>query len=245
MPPGELYGEEYFSRDEYLDYKSQYPTLARNFDRYLQLMRQHGAGEGRLLEVGSAYGFFLVEARRFFEVEGIDVCAEAIAYGREQFGLNLYCADFREFETTRPYNVVCMWDTIEHLFHPREYLARARDLLVEGGHLFLTTGDIGSLLARFRGRKWRQIHPPTHLHYFSQATIRHLLERTGFRVMGIRRVGTYRDINNMLHGLSLFGRRQFVRWIAKKLVDRTGQRWAHRHLYVNLFDMMFVGGRKA
>ena len=46
----------------------------------------------------------------------------------------------------------------------------------------MTTGDIGSLMARWRGARWRQIHPPTHLHYFSKLTLAQLLERHGFTV---------------------------------------------------------------
>ena len=60
----------------------------------------------------------------------------------------------------RRFDVICMWDTIEHLAKPDEFLARAASLLIPNGLLYLTTGDIGSWNARWRKEAWRQIHPP-------------------------------------------------------------------------------------
>ena len=59
---------------------------------------------------------------------------------------------------------MCLWDTIEHLAEPEAYLEKIAKSLPVGGWLFLTTGDIGSPMARARGSRWRMIHPPTHLY---------------------------------------------------------------------------------
>ena len=48
-------------------------------------------------------------------------------------------------------DVVCMWDTIEHLQHPHLYIERASANMNRGGVIAITTGDIGSLMARMRG----------------------------------------------------------------------------------------------
>lgn len=242
--PSELYDERYFAEAEYRDYKSQRRTFARNFDRYLRMMARHGASGGRLLEIGAAYGFFLAEARGAFVVEGIDVSAAGAAWGREHLGLPLHCGDFLAFEPAAPYDVVCLWDTVEHLSRPDRFLARARDLLVPGGRLFLTTGDIGSVMARLRGARWRMIHPPTHLHYFSRPTIRRLLERLGFAVTGIQAVGTYRALGNIFHGLSLFAHQPWLRSLSRRLANGAGRGWGRAHLYLNLFDVMFVGAQR-
>ena len=59
--------------------------------------------------------------------------------------------------------------------------------------LALTTGDIGSVNARLRGHKWRMIHPPTHLHYFSAETMKALLDRHGFRQSSISVIPVSRE----------------------------------------------------
>src|SRR6188768_1358620 len=55
----ELYEGDYFTGAEFGDYASQRPVFARNFREYLDRMRHLGVTDGRLLEVGCAYGFFL------------------------------------------------------------------------------------------------------------------------------------------------------------------------------------------
>ena len=104
-------------RREFGDYESQRPTFARNFQHYLRRMALAGATRGRLLEVGCAYGFFLEQARASFDAIGLDVNADAIAAAR-RLGTNALCAEFLDYQPAGTFDVVCMWDTIEHCSSP-------------------------------------------------------------------------------------------------------------------------------
>ena len=150
-------------------------------------------GSKRLFEIGSAYGFFLEVARQHFRsVEGIDISTAAAAYAKEQLGVQVAAGEFLAHRIAGPVDVVCLWDTIEHLRDPHLYIEKAAAYLRRGGALAVTTGDIGSLMARWRGERWRQIHPPTHLHYFSKLTLAQLLERYGFTIAYAGYDGMYR-----------------------------------------------------
>jgi SAM-dependent methyltransferase len=238
-----LYAGDYFTGDEFGDYAGQRPTFARNFQAYLRLMRRAGAKKGRLLEVGCAYGFFLEQAQAMFDAIGIDVNDQAIA-AAQAIGVHARFADFLRDTPPGPFDVVCMWDTIEHLLDPRAYLERAHDVLADRGWLFVTTGDIGSLVARLRGAKWRMIHPPSHLNYFSRATLSELLRQTGFDVVDVRSVGTRRDLVNALHLLALFSKSPVMRRTAGVLERTLAGRIPSIGIYLNLHDIMFVAARK-
>ena len=238
-----LYAGDYFTGGEFGDYAAQRPTFARNFRAYLALMARAGATRGRLLEVGCAHGFFLEQAQQTFEAIGLDVNAEAIDAARA-IGVDARFGGFLETDVPAPFDVVCLWDTIEHLLDPRAYLERARDVLVDGGWVFLTTGDIGSLVARMRGAKWRMIHPPSHLNYFSRATIARLLDQCGFDVVDTRSVGTQRDLANSVHLLSLFSKSPSVRRLAGALDRALAGRLPPIGIYLNLHDVMFVAARR-
>ena len=238
-----LYAGDYFTGAEFGDYAGQRPTFARNFQDYLRRMARAGASGGRLLEVGCAYGFFLEQAQPAFEAIGIDVNAAAIDAARA-IGTNAICDEFLEHVFPSPFDVVCIWDTIEHVLDPRAYLDKARDVLTDRGWLFLTTGDIGSLMARMRGPRWRMIHPPSHVNYFSRATMTKLLESAGFEVLSIRSVGTRRDLVNALHLLGLFSKKPIVRRSAAALERILAGRVPSVSLYLNLHDIMFVAARK-
>ena len=239
----ELYAGDYFTGGEFGDYASQRETFARNFKGYLERMREAGAVRGRLLEVGCAYGFFLEHAQKSFDAVGIDVNAPAIAAARD-LGVRAECIEFMQYTASALFDVVCLWDTIEHLLDPRAYLDRARGVLADRGYLFLTTGDIGSAMARMRGARWRMIHPPSHLNYFSRDTMTRLLDRAGFDVVSIRSVGTHRDVMNVLHLLSLFSKQPLVRRMAGGAERLLAGRVRSLGFYLNLHDIMFVAARK-
>ncbi len=238
-PAAGLYEAPYFSGGEYRFYEDDKAVLQRNFRRRIAQLREWSPG-GRLLEIGCAHGYFLELAREHWEARGVDVSRDAVARARAA-GLDAEAAEFLDLpEETGRYDVVCLWDTIEHLERPIETLEKAARWLREGGVLALTTGDAASLLARLRGEKWRQIHPPTHLFYFSQATLARALSRAGLDVVSSRRVGHSRGYRSMLFGLLA--------------LDRERPAWPYRLLtaggridfpvYLNLFDIVMVAARK-
>lgn len=181
-----LYSTAYFQGGEYIDYECEMPALRRNFRRQLRrLVRRHPEG-GRLLEVGCAYGYFLDLAQEFFEVAGIDCSEHAVSAARARHGDKVLCGRLPDWSGPAGFDVVCLWDTIEHLDAPERYVETIAHLLRPRGTLALSTGDIGSWVARRRGMRWRQIHPPTHAHYFTERSMRALLEQYGFRDIAIR-----------------------------------------------------------
>jgi len=132
-----------------------------------------------------------------------------------------------------------MWDTIEHLAQPHLLIEKISRQTSPGALLTITTGDISSLNARFKGEKWRLLHPPTHAHYFSSNTLSRLLDRHGFDVIYNRYCGFFRSINNMAHNILV------LRQDKKKLYDLLGKTGLLRfNLYLNLYDIMYVIAKK-
>jgi SAM-dependent methyltransferase len=239
-----LYDEHYFTRVDYPDYVGNEAALRRSMQRHLRQMARYGRLGGGLLEVGCAYGFFLDEARRHFApVTGVDIVATAVERACEDLGVDARAGRFLDmgFEDER-FDAVCLWDTIEHLPRPDQFLEKIRRLLHPDGRLYLTTGDLSSLNARLRGARWRQIHPPSHLHYFSRTTLRRLLERIGFVVAGFETAAYYHTVHNVLASIAL--REGLSARLARVLLRGIGETRARRlGVWVNLGDIMFVAAR--
>lgn len=176
----EIYDASYFSGGEYFDYAAEERALRENFSRRLQTLLKQVPEGSRLLEIGCAYGFFLKQAGRHYHAMGCDISAHAIAAANAQEGINATCVDYLQWQPPHSFDLICLWDTIEHLAAPEGYLEKAGRELAPGGRVVLSTGDMGSWVARMRGQHWRQIHPPSHLHYFSGNSISILLRRLGF-----------------------------------------------------------------
>jgi 2-polyprenyl-3-methyl-5-hydroxy-6-metoxy-1,4-benzoquinol methylase len=238
----ELYGWKYFHGAEYANYLQEKDSLLLNFQRKLNTLLKYvdDPEHKALFEVGCAYGFFLELARRTFSrASGIDISTEAVTHARDVLGVNAGPGDFLSAPLEDRYDVVCMWDVIEHLSRPDLFLERIASLLVPGGILALTTGDIDSMNARIRGARWRLIHPPTHLHYFSQRTLQTLLARFGLQVVSLIYAGNYRTLRSILYAL-LVQRHKGKRLY--RLLDWLGI--LDRSVYTNLFDIMLVIARK-
>jgi SAM-dependent methyltransferase len=234
----ELYSAAYFAGGEYKDYLSERPMIEKHFRIRLKKLLEYvpGPASKRLFEIGCAYGFFLSVARpRFASAAGIDISRDAAEYAAGTLGLDVRAGDFSQYEFPERPDVVCLWDTVEHLARPDLYIEKIARNMNPGGIVSLTTGDIGSLVARFRGKRWRQIHPPTHLHYFSKATLIRLLERCGFRVRYCGYEGVYRSADTMAYMiLALRHGRPGLHAALKRMgvLD-----W---NLYLNLRDIVFI-----
>ena len=228
-----LYQREYFFGDEYSNYLEDRRIIEKNFAMRLATLRRYlTPAHRRLFEIGCAYGLFLNGARGAFDaVSGIDVSEDAVRHAAGELALDVTVGDLLDADlTARTFDVVCMWDTIEHLADPRRYVEKIAPHVPQGGLIAITTGDISSLNARVQKERWRLIHPPTHLQYFTRASLEHMLTACGFTVVHVEYCGFYRSIAGMLHNLNLPRAGEWLRRAAPGGLD----------LYLNLHDIMYV-----
>lgn len=233
-----LYTNEYFSGGEYLDYVAERKMHQWNFADRIRDVRRY-APSGNLLEIGCAYGFFLDLARHHWKARGVDITPSGIEHARS-LGLDATCVDFLDMpDEPESQDVICLWDTIEHLPRPVRVIEKAARWLKRGGVLFATTGDAGSLVARWRGERWRQIHPPTHLYYFSTETLSRAATSAGLQVVATPHVGYARSARAMLY-IMLALRGGFTR--TYRLLT-LGERLDFP-VYLNLYDIVMLVARK-
>lgn len=239
-----VYTENYFKGEEYVDYLNDKEILQTNFKKRLnKIERIVGLTNIRSsLEIGCAYGFFgeiLSNKLKDKPYVGYDVVPEAIDYGKNQLKQNIFCEDYLSVKHEEKFSDIFMWDVIEHLPHPQEFIAKSASELEPGGRIYITTGDIERLLPKFQGAKWRMIHPPSHLHYFSKKTISRLLDSNGFDVISVSYPPVYRSIR--LIYFSLF----MLRKKPSKLIEKIYS-WipVKANFPLNTYDIMFVIAKK-
>jgi 2-polyprenyl-3-methyl-5-hydroxy-6-metoxy-1,4-benzoquinol methylase len=147
-------------------------------------------GKGRLLDFGCGGGSYLVRMReQGWHVTGLDLSTAAVRRVREDLGLpafegSLPCPALQD----RSFDVVTMWQVLEHVHNPMEALRDAHRLLVPGGRLVVTVPNIDSLSFRLFGAWWYSLDLPRHLTHFTPSTLYQMIDRAGFRVGPIRMV---------------------------------------------------------
>lgn len=137
-----------------------------------------------LLEVGSGYGLFLLAAQRAgYDVRGVELSAEGARQASER-GLQVFCGQLADAPAT-PADVVCFWDTLEHVPDPLAFLRQVRSRLAEDGVFALSIPYVSSLPARVLRARWWTLKPEQHIWHFTPATLRTVAARAGLVVTDV------------------------------------------------------------
>jgi 2-polyprenyl-3-methyl-5-hydroxy-6-metoxy-1,4-benzoquinol methylase len=232
------YGDQYFHCPEptfggYEDYEADRNDIEATFRRRLALLKPWlSADRPRLLDVGCATGLFLEVSRAAgWEVEGMDISAFALGKARER--------GFQVQQGTLPdpslraesYDVITLWDVIEHVPDPAAVIRDCHRLLRPRGVLALSTPDAGSLPARVLGGRWLGFRSiDEHLYFFSRRSMSAMLSRAGFRV------ARYHDVGKVLSLPRLIARMRFYSRIAAMVLRTADRLVPNVSVYVNPHD---------
>ncbi len=177
-----IYNRDYFCGKVYRDYPGEAQSRIKNFKDKLELMDEYLPSTGQVLDLGCALGYFLrVMETKGWDTWGVDLSSYAVQEARKDINGSVVQGDLREAEFPEGYfDLVALWDTLEHLAAPVEVLKEVRRIVKPDGLLLIETLNIGSLTAKLLGRKWPLYAPPYHLVYYSTETLTKLLEASGF-----------------------------------------------------------------
>lgn len=238
----EVYSDGYFENTDsealgYSSYTRDVDAYVRTFRRKVPLISCHAAGP-RLLDIGCAAGAFLVAMReKGYEPHGLELAPAMVRHAREHFGLHevhqgtLATAPFPKAS----FDVITMFDVLEHVPDPVGVLQQAREFLRPGGILVLQTQDLTSWLPRVVGSRWHHFKQVEHIFHFNPRTIAEVLTRAGFRIRRRSRetAGKYFAIGDLLERVHRV--LHVPRWMLAPF-----RPFARRYVWVNPRDEMFI-----
>jgi SAM-dependent methyltransferase len=137
---------------------------------------------GRLLEVGAAFGLFLAAAGyQGFDAVGLELATAAVQWGTARLGVDLRQGSCPGDVPAGDYDVIVLFEVIEHFLNPDAVLADLARRLRPGGVLLLSTPCLDHpyhVAAGYDDPMWSV---PGHLVYYDRATLRAALGRAGLR----------------------------------------------------------------
>jgi len=249
----EIYTEAYYDHDGikngleffgYDDYLADEENIRITFAKRLRTIERY-ANKGKLLDVGCATGFFLDLARSGgWEVVGSEVSRFGVQYARERLGLDVRLGTLKELQfDAQTFDVVTMWDVIEHVVDPMGELQEVWRILRNGSLLSLITPDVGSLVARLLGSRWEEFRRVReHIYFFSRRTMTEMLRRTGFEVLRIESADKVFYLGPAVHRLKYYTWDGIVTNAAANLVYKLGL--DKIRININPFTKMAIYARK-
>lgn len=226
----------------YADYAREAELYLKTFGKRMAMVSRHLPPKARILDVGCAAGYFLRVAQRAgHDVHGVELSAaiageavKALGADRVHVGTLDDAVRVMNYEP-RSFDLVTLWDVIEHVPDPQTLLRAIRGLIKPGGKLLLETQNVQSRWARLLGRRWHHYKHDEHLYHFDPQTIRRLLGDCGFDVqhIGSAHAGKYVSFGFMAERAGRLGRLPGL--LAKPLVLLRGC-----SVYVNPQDEIVV-----
>jgi SAM-dependent methyltransferase len=210
------------------------PMQALRVRRIVELMGDYGAG--RLLDVGCADGQFgEFTARLGWQPFGIDINAHNATLAVQR-GVLSVSADLTNIfpYATNSFDAITAMEILEHLVDTTFFLSECRRVLKPGGHLYLSTPNLASMVNRIRllvGQypywvDYRLEDSIGHVRNYTLPILTQHLMNVGFRVE--QAIGT-------TWVLPLITRLPFMHPEQNRLLMGIGRRWpaASIHLIMN------------
>lgn len=237
------YQEKYFLSGEHLewgyaDYLELEADIRETSKRRLRVMEKYLKG-GKLLEPGCATGWFLDEARkRGYQVSGVEISGFAAQWGRENLGLDIFIGPLAEAKFAGgEFDVVVLWDVLEHLSDPLAELREINRVLKKGGYLCVSVPNAGSIWARFMGRRWFGYSKiREHIYYYDRQSLAGAMRRADFSVVESRSSPFLVNLGFLVSKISQYS--GSVARLLEKMLNSMGGR--EKRLNVPGIDLMVV-----
>lgn len=160
--------------------------------RYRYVTRYKRAG--RLLDVGCAIGIFLqgIQKNGNWELYGAEINEHAAHIAREH-GLDVRLGTLEQAEFKDEFfDVVTLWDVLEHLHDPAGSLREIYRILKPDGFLVIRVPNASSWDSQLFGRYWAGLDAPRHLYVFTPVTLDALLAANHFQsIARSSQIGAY------------------------------------------------------
>jgi 2-polyprenyl-3-methyl-5-hydroxy-6-metoxy-1,4-benzoquinol methylase len=191
-----LFIPSYFRKDiSYTNYKDEaVANQVRQGNNWLKIQRhllrydliKKYAKSGSLFDLGVGWGHFLLAGQQLgYDVYGIEISEQPYLYSKNDLKLPVDHINFFDMPETRKFDIVTMWDVLEHIDEADKVIEKCSRITKKGGHIFIQVPQIDSYIAKKYKENWKMMGLD-HVNYFSKKTITLLLEKNGYKVKTIK-----------------------------------------------------------
>jgi len=160
-------------------------SLQQSLLRQLNLAEKYTSKKGEMLDIGCAKGNFLLFAKEHgWDVSGIEINHQAAKIAQSKYKLKVHSGTLESSNLPdKKFDLITLWDVLEHLPNPKSSLNEIHRLLKTGGLVVFSIPNLESFDRSIFKSNWIGWDPPRHFNLFTKETIKNLLDMSGFMLI--------------------------------------------------------------
>lgn len=151
----------------------------------VNLIKKHLRKNVRLLEIGCSSGMFLYQIKKYVkEIVGIDYDLESAKFASKKCKCQIFTDEIEKTVLEKKsFDVICAFQTIEHVNNPRDFLSSIVQYLKPGGVIYLEAPNLSDALVHVYNLPYHHsfYFHPAHLWYFTNKSLKNLTQKAGLR----------------------------------------------------------------
>jgi len=171
-----------------LERQKRIKSFSKLYNSRLSFIESLYPGKGNLLDIGCGAGFFLnIAKERGWNCHGMEILPEYIKYAQENFALkniSLESLDEPLSYNANNFDVITLWDLIEHLRNPLNSLQKIHRIMKPGGLLVMWTPNVKNAI--FLKERWVGYKILQHFCFFSGDSLKNMLDKAGFKIVSLK-----------------------------------------------------------
>ena len=198
--------------------------------------------KGKLLDIGSAIGIFieaLSQNNTDFEITCCDMSKEAcIELSNKYPSYEVINDNFLNIKSSLKYDIISMWDTLEHIVDQNLLLNKIYNLLDDKGIFIFSTPNTNSFEWNIAGDKHVQILPPGHVNLMNEKNIEILLNNNNLKLVKSYTLNASLDISYVkkLIESNEINENAIGKYLKEKLYDKN---------FENIFEQYLIDTKQA
>ena len=195
----EYYYNSEMKEQENRDFRSSFERRIKIFLPRVKLIKKY-LSHGKLLDIGPAIGVFIEALNRSkhnYSISCCDINIEACNELKKKYKkVEVYNKDYAKIN--KKFDIITMWDTIEHIPNLNQLFKKVRNLLKKNGLFFFSTPNTKSFEWIVAGKKHGQIVPPAHVNLMNIKNIKILFKKKKFKLVDVLTLNPSLDIDTVL-----------------------------------------------
>ncbi len=157
-------------------WQERYKIISRHIDREKDLY---------FLEVGVGTGewFEVLENKRIKNNFGIEISKDELKILKNKYGSKIKDVELLSYRNKQKFDVVCLWDVLEHLPTLTRSLKRIKEMLNKDGVVIFSVPNTDSWSWYLKKEKWKYFSPPEHIFYFNKKSVNKMAKLFDFSLL--------------------------------------------------------------